>query len=145
MPLEVRVSRHYASASETVFDAWLDPALARRFLFATDSGKMVRVEIDPRVGGGFTIVEMRDGVEASHYGVYREISRPRRIVFDFSVEAGVAGDPVEIDIAARGGGCELVLTTAMKPAYAQYVERARHGWNHILAALARTLGEGTKD
>lgn len=42
----VRVSRRYGSAAEEVFDAWLDPTKARQFLFATDTGKMVRVDID---------------------------------------------------------------------------------------------------
>lgn len=42
----VRVSRRYASPAEEVFDAWLDPAKARQFLFATATGKMVRVDID---------------------------------------------------------------------------------------------------
>jgi ribosomal protein L13E len=40
------------------------------------------VDIDPRVGGGFTIIEARDGKPAEHYGVYREIARPRGLEFD---------------------------------------------------------------
>jgi uncharacterized protein YndB with AHSA1/START domain len=37
-------------------DAWLDPEKATKFLFARPGGEMVRVEIDPRVGGRYSIV-----------------------------------------------------------------------------------------
>ena len=140
----VRVSRRYAAAAETVFDAWLDPSKARHFLFATPSGKMVRVEIDARVGGGFTIVEKRGAQEAAHYGVYREMVRPKRLVVDFSVEKDTPGDPLTIDIRPLDSGCELTVTTELKPQYAQHVDKARAGWTHILESLARTLGEGAK-
>ncbi|MEO8213663.1 MAG: SRPBCC domain-containing protein, partial [Myxococcales bacterium] len=55
----VRVSHHFAAAAERVFDAWTDPSIARKFLFASATGQVVRTEIDGRVGGGFTIVERR--------------------------------------------------------------------------------------
>ena len=137
----VRVSRRFRSPAEKVFDAWLDPAMARRFLFATPTGKMVRVEIDARVGGGFTIVENRDGQDAAHYGVYHEIDRPRRLVFDFSLEKNTPGDPVKIEIGPLDEGCELTVAAKLKPEFAQHVEKARQGWTHILDSLARALGE----
>jgi uncharacterized protein YndB with AHSA1/START domain len=142
--LTVRVSRRYASAAEPVFDAWLDPRKARQFLFATPTGKMVRVDIDARVGGGFTIVENRDGKDAAHDGVYREIARPTRIVFDFSIERDTPGDPVTIEIHPLERGCELTLTHGLKPQYAEFAEKTRAGWASILEGLARTLGEEAK-
>ena len=48
--IDVRVTRRFAASSERVFDAWLNPEKARRFLFATESGQMTQVEIDARVG-----------------------------------------------------------------------------------------------
>jgi hypothetical protein len=35
-PLVLTLTRRFAVSAERVFDAWLDPALARRFLFAAD-------------------------------------------------------------------------------------------------------------
>ena len=81
----VTVERHVAAAPGRVFDAWLDPDSVRHWLFATPDGAMERVEIDPRVGGGFTIVERRGGDLAAHFGEYVEIDRPRRLAFDFIV------------------------------------------------------------
>jgi uncharacterized protein YndB with AHSA1/START domain len=37
-PLSLTVTRDYAASAERVFDAWLDPDMARRFLFATSYG-----------------------------------------------------------------------------------------------------------
>ena len=66
----IRVRRSFAAPPERVFDAWLDPATAGRWLFATAAGKMIRVEIDGRVGGRFAIVERRDGQDVEHVGQY---------------------------------------------------------------------------
>ena len=47
------VTHYYAASAERVFDAFLDVALARRFLFATATGEMVTAEAkakaDPQI------------------------------------------------------------------------------------------------
>lgn len=140
VPLTV-VHRFTASA-ERVFDAWLDPAKARRFLFATPTGEIVRCEIDARVGGGFTIVDRRDGEDVEHVGRYLEIDRPRRLAFTFSVpkydaDADPDATPVVIDIRPTGdGGCEVTLTHQV---WAEYLDRTRGGWTMILETLAAAL------
>jgi uncharacterized protein YndB with AHSA1/START domain len=134
----VRVSRRFAQSPERVFDAWLDPAKASQFLFATATGQMVRAEIDPRVGGGFCFVDRRDGKDVEHFGDYIEIDRPRRLVFDFAVSPmPEAKTRVTIEIRPVGTGCELTLTH--EGVWADYVARTSDGWTMILDNLAAAL------
>jgi uncharacterized protein YndB with AHSA1/START domain len=138
--VQVRVSRHFDASPERVFDAWLDPARARRFLFATQEGTMLRAEIDARVGGGFTLVERRGDEEIAHFGQYLEIDRPRRLVFLFWVGARAEErDRVTIEIAPDGTGCALTLTHEMNVRWAEYKGRAEQGWGRMLEGLARAV------
>ena len=139
-PVVVRVTRRFAACAERVFDAFLDPEKAGRFMFATATGQMVRAETDPRVGGRYVFTDRRDGEDVEHFGEYLEIDRPRRLVFTFSVDrAAPDGDRVAIDIVPLETGCELTLTHEMKPEWAEYAGRTEHGWSLMLDALADTL------
>lgn len=137
---KVRVARRFEATAEAVFDSWLDARTAVRWLFATPDGEMVRVEIDPRPGGRFEIVERRDGEDVLHSGVYEEIERPRRLVFTLQVPKYSANsDRVEIDVAPAGGGCELVLTQTVRAGSPADPARIERGWAAILDGLAGAL------
>jgi uncharacterized protein YndB with AHSA1/START domain len=134
----IRVTRRFGASAERVFDAWLDPATAGKWLFATPTGQMIRVEINPRVGGSFTIVR-RDGDDVEHVGEYLEIDRPRRLVFTFRVpKFSDATTRVSVDIVALASGCELTLTH--EGVLSEWVSRTESGWGMILDALAKMLG-----
>jgi uncharacterized protein YndB with AHSA1/START domain len=134
----VQVTRRYAASAERVFDAWLDPETAGRWLFATPTGEMVRVEIDARVGGGFCFTDRREGEDVDHIGRYEVIDRPRRLVFTFTVpKFSAESTRVIIDIAAQGSGCELTLTHG--GVLPDFTERTVSGWTMILDALAASL------
>ncbi len=141
-PVTVRIVRRFTASAERVFDAWLDPVRAAKWLFATDGGKMVKAEIDPRVGGKWTFTEQRGDQLAEHTGQYLVIERPRRLVFTFGVPAASPDfDRVEVEIAPIGRGCELVLTHTMKPEWAEYRDRTEGGWTHLVEGLATSLGD----
>lgn len=139
MTRTVQVKRRYAHPADRVFDAWLTPAVAAKFLFATPTGTMVKTQIDPKVGGGFLFVDRRDGQDVEHVGEYLEIDRPRRLVFRFSVPAFSAGTTtIRVEIAPTAEGCELTLTH--EGVLEDYAERTVSGWTMILEALDRALG-----
>jgi uncharacterized protein YndB with AHSA1/START domain len=133
------VTRDFAASPERVFDAWLDPQQAGRFLFATPDGEMLVCEIDPVVGGRGLIVERRASGDARHRIQFEEIERPRRLVFLFSADPAEEGEwtRVQIDIAPSPTGCTLTLTHAMDPAWAAYEDQTRKGWTTILESLGR--------
>jgi uncharacterized protein YndB with AHSA1/START domain len=136
----VRVSRRFEASAERVFDAWLDPEKASKWLFATATGRMVRAEIDARVGGTFTFVDRRDGEDVEHVGEYLEIDRPRRLVFDFAVpKFSAERTRVSVDIVPLETGCELALTH--EGVLPDYADRTQGGWTMILDGIALTLGE----
>jgi uncharacterized protein YndB with AHSA1/START domain len=140
-PVVVRVARRFDAAPERVFDAWLDAEKARRFLFATSKGQMVRAEIEPRVGGTFLFIDRREGGDAEHFGEYLEIDRPRRLVFSFHTERGSTDlSRVTVEIVPRGAGCELTLTHEIDPKWADYKDRTQAGWTTILDGLAMVVG-----
>ena len=131
----VRVTHRFKAPQERVFDAWLDPKKAGKFLFATPTGTLVHVDIDSRVGGRFVIVDRRDGEDIEHTGEYLEIERPRRLVFTISVpKFSALSTRVAIDIVARDLGCELTLTH--EGVLPEYLERSKAGWAMILEKLA---------
>lgn len=138
--LAVRVTHRFSAAPERVYDAFLDPARAGRFMFATPTGQMVRAEIDPRVGGRYAFVDRRDGQDVAHTGEYLELDRPRRIAFTLAV-TGFEDSPdrITIDIAPLESGCELTLTHHIRPEFAEYAARTEQGWSGILRALHRIL------
>ncbi|TCP58156.1 uncharacterized protein YndB with AHSA1/START domain [Tumebacillus sp. BK434] len=136
----VRVTRRFAVAPETIFDAWLTPELIGRWMFgpALREEEVLRIETDARVGGTFSFVVRRGDLEIDHIGRYLELDRPRRLVFTWAV----APDPidssrVQIDIVPLETGCELTLTHELAAEWADYADRTKGSWSRMLDALAK--------
>ncbi len=131
--------RHaYACSPERVFDAWLDAAVASRWLFCTPQGRNVRCEIDARPGGGFLITDRRAGDDVDHRGRYVEIDRPGRLVFTFSVpKYSNEASTVSVLIAPAGEDCELTLVNHDVPV--EWAASSEQGWRDLLARLESIL------
>ena len=135
----VSVSRHLTAAPDAVFDAWLDPGRAGRWLFRSDGGQLELCEIDPRVGGGFRIDERRGAHVAEHHGEYVELDRPGRVVFDFWTSLSAERTRITVEIAPDGDGSLLTLTH--KGVLADWEEKTRQGWATLLDGLARQVSQ----
>ena len=134
----VRVTRPFAATRERVFDAWLEPDLVGRWLFAGPESGAAIVQIDPRPGGRFSILERAGGEDVDHVGEYEAIERPGRLVFTLEVPRHFAGvATVAIDIAGVEGGCELTLIQTGAAA-----DGTEPGWRRMLDALARVVEGG---
>ena len=112
-PAIVRVKHWFGAAPESVFDAWLDADMIGRFMFGSDlrGEEVVRIALDPRIGGRFSFVVRRKGQELDYIGRYLVIDRSRRLAFNWAV----APEPTDSS-------------------------RVEAGWRTILEAMGRTVG-----
>ena len=130
----ISVTHQFRASAERVFDAWLKPEIAGKWLFATDTGTMVRAEVDARVGGRFNFTDRRDGEDIEHVGEYLEIERPRKLVFTFGVPRfSNEMTRVTIEIAPLASGCTLTLIH--EGVLPEYLERSKGGWTMLLDKL----------
>ena len=149
-PVVLRVTHRYSAPAERVFDAWLTPAQASRFLFRTRTGNVMQCEITAEVGGGFTVTDRRptaDGDESVfdvvHMGKYLEIDRPRRLSFELTVLTYTEDTTrVTVEVTPLGPqSCELALTHELgdSPQARANEEASRKGWTTMLQLMEREL------
>jgi uncharacterized protein YndB with AHSA1/START domain len=136
--MSIRLTSRYRASPQRVFDAWLDPELAGRWLFATASRPMTHVVIDPRVGGVFHFAERRNGENTEHHGQYIEIVPHRRLVFTlFGENRRWGATRVTVEISPHKRGCELKLSHEDVPA--EHVNHIKARWTGILYGLGEVL------
>jgi uncharacterized protein YndB with AHSA1/START domain len=99
--ITVSVSHTYTASPERVFDAWVDSKKAAKFFFATETGEVVRCEIDARVGGTFTVVDRRDGKDVLHTGKYIEVERSASLGVRLRGAGLLAGVDARLDRTSR--------------------------------------------
>ncbi len=136
----ITATRVLNATPERVYDAWLVPRTLGMWMFGprVRDENVVRLEVDPRVGGQFSLKVERHGQVVEHVGEYLQMQRPHRLVFSWAVKGDSDDAPsrVHLDIAASGGGCVLTLVHVMDAKWADYGERTQAGWNTMLAALS---------
>lgn len=138
--IKVQARHRYNASADRIYETLMDPNKAKKFMFSTLTGKMIKAEIEPKVGGGFTFIDRRPEGDAAHYGVYVALEKPKQIAFDFSVQKGSPeSDRVTIDIVTLKQGCEVTLTHEMKKEFEHLEERVQEGWDGILDGLGSAL------
>lgn len=149
--VEAKATHVFQASAERVFDAWLDPAKVRAWLGQALSGlrgfDVRRVEIDARVGGRFTFSDQREDGEAVHWGYYREIARPRKLVFTwFTSEEEEREDSsvVTLTLEPLAQGCRATMVHRMDARWAEWVDRTGNGWNAMLRKIDAELGAAAK-
>jgi len=133
------IERTFDVCPELLFDAWLNPETLGLWLFRTLEGKLLTVEVDPRVGGAFRVAEQRGGAVADRIGHYVEIDRPRRLAFWLCLVSEAAATLVTLDFDAIPGRSRLRLTHYIDAQWAGGLEHTREAWTRILAGLAATV------
>jgi uncharacterized protein YndB with AHSA1/START domain len=137
----VTVRREIAAPAEVLFDAWLDARSLGSWL--KPSGiRETRAETDPRVGGTFRIVMVDDESSIEHTGTYREIDRPRRLVFTWSSPATQFRDSV-VTVTFQPSSNRATVVEIHQVGLPDEQASASHhgGWTDSLRELARSYAE----
>ena len=140
----VTVRREIAAPAEHLFDAWLDAQSLGSWL--RPAGKReTRAETDPRVGGAFRIVMVDDESLMEHTGTYREIDRPRRLVFTWSSPATQFRDSV-VTVTFQPSSNSSTLIEIHQVGLPDEEARASHhaGWSDVVRELERTINSETR-
>jgi len=136
---------------EAVFDAFVS-AEALKEWWSPEGYGAVEVQADARVGGSYSVVMRSHAGSDTVYvrGVYRELSRPRRLVFTHMFEhrgssasfarVGLVDHEtlVTVELVARAGTTELILVQEQIPT-PDAEQTLQVGWQGIMANLERHL------
>jgi uncharacterized protein YndB with AHSA1/START domain len=140
-PAHVRVSQLFHVPAERVFDSWITPTAIGRWMFGKSvrDEEIIHIKLDPHIGGSYSFLVRRNGVEIDHIGEFLEIQRPTKLVITWGVRADNVRSRVAVEITPDKLGCELVLTHELAPGWEAYVDRVRESWTKMLAALEASL------
>ena len=136
------VSRVLKADPQTVFGAWTEPEQLMRWS-APEGLKVTSADVDLSIGGRYHIrMTSPEGPEHNAVGVYREIERPKRLVYTWSWEEkehDVGETLVTVEFNPIGNdSTEVVLTHDLFPS-----EEAKgsheSGWTSVLNRLEALL------
>ena len=132
--LSLKVTRRISASPEQAFDAWLTPATLQKFITPDPGFDAPDVSLDPREGGRFDILMKSGDTELPHWGIYKEIRRPERLVFTWASEYSFEDSIVVLTFEPEGSGTRVTLT---HDRFRNEEMRENHekGWTAILDSL----------
>ena len=144
--VEAKVTHRFNASEDEVYDAWLNAEIIRSWMSVDVPGKgmgeVVTVMTDPYVGGNFLFTDKREGGEARHWGTYKDLHRPRRIVFTWITAEDQEENPSIVTIVLLrhpDGGTAVTLTHEMDAEWADYVGQTEKGWGVMLTQISTLL------
>ena len=126
----LEIKRLIKAPRERVFDAWTTPSDIVKW-FGSAECSTLSAHVDLRVGGEYRFRTDNDACGAMEVsGVYREIERPSRLVYTWSLsnpKLGVSETLVTVDFADVDGATEVRLRHERLPSTEQR-DSHNQGW-----------------
>jgi uncharacterized protein YndB with AHSA1/START domain len=145
-PLQLRLERVIRADRERAFAAWTKPEILRQWSAPAGMTLEDGGELDLRVGGRWRVVMVEPGgTRHAAFGIYREITPPKRLVYTHQWREGGGSSPettLTVEFLEVAGGTRVVLT---QEGFASPQSRDGHveGWSSSLDQLERLFAEGT--
>lgn len=142
----VEIRRTFAATPEQVFDAWTRPEMMAKWFCRESSAPEVKIQtIELRPGGRLQLEALdRKGVVWKLQSEYREVERPKRLVFTWKWEghAEKGESIVRVDFR-RLGTSNFTEVTLRHEGLPNAKERADHqqGWMECFDQLERLQGK----
>jgi len=136
------ITRTFAAAADTVFDAWVTPAS-----FATwfgGSGVEVpvgSVEMDVRNGGTWkaTMILGAGMPDINWFGEFVEVDRPGKLVLTLTDRPGDARELVTVTFTTVDGGTEMLFRQTGGNLSPEEYDRTAAGWQTFFDAMAELV------
>ena len=131
----VRLSQHIHATPERVFDAWLSPAMLGQFLCPAPGVTTVEIDVNPQLGGRFSLVMLAGEVRIPIHGSYLVMERHSRLDFSWFSHRTNDESRVSLRFEAVQDGTLLHLE---HQGFVDEAARQDHegGWQHIVSGLA---------
>ena len=148
----VRIEHHIAAAPHTVYRAWLEPGLVRRWM-APGEQEVTRVEIEERPGGAWRTWKADNGVIVGGFdSELLELVPDQRLVFRWGFigphrRRGPSFDTrLTVTLRPESAGTTLTLVherlAELAAAMPDIAANVGPGWQATLAKLDKTLASG---
>jgi uncharacterized protein YndB with AHSA1/START domain len=133
----LRVSRVIKASPEKVFDAWTLPEHLKRWS-CPEGMEVAEAQVDLTVGGRYRLrMQSPEGKVHTAVGLYREIERPRRLVYTWDWEEESIGETiVTVEFNDLGGSTEVTLIHELFP-NAEAKVGHEEGWTSCLNRLEK--------
>ncbi|TDL31736.1 SRPBCC domain-containing protein [Jeotgalibacillus sp. S-D1] len=149
------MKREFDVKAERVFDAWLNPAMMKKWLFTLEGTNKV-AQNDPQVGGTWEIVDHREGKDYRAVGEYLIIDPPNKLVFTFKMpQFSELADTITVELRDVDTGCEMTFThlihvdteenwtkADIEKALGEHHDQTEHGWNLMFMGLKELAETG---
>lgn len=146
--IEAKVTHRFPFPPERVYDAIVDPALARIWQEAWlnhhgGDGEITLFSYDPQLGGHYRVAGTREGQNSDSRGTFLALDRPTKISFTFIADPSEEGDPPIVTLIIEpepdGNGAILTLYNEMNADWADWRPQTERAWLNMLEAIDTTL------
>lgn len=136
------ISRVFEAPRDLVWRAFAEPERLAKWFCPTEC-EMIEFSADVRVGGRYRETMRCSGKDHTMFGIYRELTRPERLVFTHQWEEPDSPETIMI-VTLRDVGGRTEVTLAQIGLKSDESARSHTGgWTSALESLARYLSSST--
>ena len=138
--MQIYVSHCYEVSCSTLYDQWLDPQSASRWLLTTLDGETPQIQMQQQIGGRFQICQSRPQGDLFLNGQFLQLKRPQQIMFSLeNPRLSTEPDLIQLLFQPHPFGCELQVSHQLQFMASKNQQQLIEHWTNIFMRLAANL------